>query len=132
MEFLHHESLGTVMLQETKREKSDARFVVSVQTTRDKEWATLLACDALGSVLIIQDSSKYNWCQDPSKFRLSQFQMDNRSFGLSLCIAPMIPLLERVFQVGVVDLFGLTYLKWYVYVYVCVTLTYLNSLKKVS
>ena len=36
-----------------KRVVYDRRFVGSIWTVRNKEWAALLACEALGGILII-------------------------------------------------------------------------------
>ena len=47
-----------MMIQETKREVCDKRFVGSVWTVRNKEWAALPAFGALGGILIIWDSKK--------------------------------------------------------------------------
>ena len=52
-DFLRLENLYVVMIQETKRMVCDKRFVGSVWTIRNKEWATLPACGALGGILII-------------------------------------------------------------------------------
>ena len=41
------------MLQETKRKICDRRFVGSVWTPRNKDWASLPACRVLSGVLII-------------------------------------------------------------------------------
>ena len=46
------------MLQETKREIWDRRFVGSVWKGRSKEWVVLLACGASGGVVIMWDSNK--------------------------------------------------------------------------
>ncbi|RVW74640.1 hypothetical protein CK203_052072 [Vitis vinifera] len=47
-----------VMIQETKKEKCDRRFVGSVWTARNKDWAALPACGASGGILIIWDAKK--------------------------------------------------------------------------
>ncbi|KAL6326022.1 hypothetical protein AAG906_038514 [Vitis piasezkii] len=57
-DFLQLENPNVVMFQETKREVCDRRFVGSVWSVRNKEWATLPACGALGGILIIWDSNK--------------------------------------------------------------------------
>lgn len=59
-EFFRHEFARIVMFQEMKQETCDKRFVGSVWTARNTEWATFLACWAPGCVLTIWDSSKYN------------------------------------------------------------------------
>ena len=57
-DFLRLQNLDVVMFQETKREECDRRFVGSVWSVRNKEWAILLACRASGGILIIWDSKK--------------------------------------------------------------------------
>ena len=52
-DFLRLENLYVVMIQETKRMVCDKRFVGSVWTIRNKEWAAFPACGALGGILII-------------------------------------------------------------------------------
>ncbi|RVW45115.1 hypothetical protein CK203_067465 [Vitis vinifera] len=47
-----------VGLEETKREVCDRRFVGSVWSIRNKEWAALPTCGASGGILIIWDSKK--------------------------------------------------------------------------
>ena len=47
-----------MMIQETKREVCDKRFVGSVWTVRNKEWAALSASGASGGILIIWDFKK--------------------------------------------------------------------------
>ena len=55
-DFLRLENPHVVMIQETKRVVCDRRFVGSVWTVRNKEWAAFLAWGALGRILIIWDS----------------------------------------------------------------------------
>ena len=45
-DFLRSENPDVVMIQETKKEKWDKRFVGSVWTIRNKEWVALPACEA--------------------------------------------------------------------------------------
>ena len=52
-DFLQHENPNIVMLQETKREVCDRRFVSNVWTTRNKAWTSLPTCGASGGALII-------------------------------------------------------------------------------
>ena len=47
-----------MMLQETKREVCDRRFVGSLRATRNKAWASLYACKASKGVLIIWNTKK--------------------------------------------------------------------------
>ncbi|KAJ9687803.1 hypothetical protein PVL29_013847 [Vitis rotundifolia] len=57
-DFLRLENPDVVMIQETKKEKCDRRFVGSVWTVRDKEWVALPTCGVSGGILIIWDSKK--------------------------------------------------------------------------
>ncbi|KAL6327487.1 hypothetical protein AAG906_021559 [Vitis piasezkii] len=58
LDFLRSEKPDIVMIQETKKAECDRRFVGSVWTTRNKEWAVLPACGASGGILVIWDSKK--------------------------------------------------------------------------
>ncbi|RVW38032.1 LINE-1 retrotransposable element ORF2 protein [Vitis vinifera] len=57
-DFLRSEKPDVVMFQETKKEECDRRFVGSVWTARNKDWAALPACGASGGILIIWDAKK--------------------------------------------------------------------------
>ena len=57
-DFLRSENPDVVMIQETKKVKCNKRFVGSVWTVRNKDWATLPACGASSGILIIWDSKK--------------------------------------------------------------------------
>ena len=74
MDFLCHENLDIVMLQVTKRESWDRRFVGSVWKARNKKWAVLSACGASGGVGIIETSNKFN-C---SKVVLASFSVTSQ------------------------------------------------------
>ena len=52
-DFLRLENPDVVMFQETKREVCDRKFVGSVWSVRNMEWAALLARGDLGGILII-------------------------------------------------------------------------------
>ena len=52
-DFLRSENPDVVMIQETKKAECDRRFVGSVWTVRNKEWAALPACGASSGILII-------------------------------------------------------------------------------
>ena len=52
-DFLRLENPNVVMFQETKREVCDRKFVGSVWSVRNKEWAALPARGVLGGILII-------------------------------------------------------------------------------
>ncbi|KAJ9691156.1 hypothetical protein PVL29_013364 [Vitis rotundifolia] len=49
-DFFRLQNLDVVMFQETKREECDRRFVGSVWSVRNKEWAALPACRASGGI----------------------------------------------------------------------------------
>ena len=55
-DFLKTENPDVVMIQETKKEICDRRFVGSVWTARNKDWVALPASGASGGILIIWDS----------------------------------------------------------------------------
>ena len=55
-DFLRSANPDVVMIQETKKEKCDRRFVGSVWTVRNKDWVALPASGASGGILIIWDS----------------------------------------------------------------------------
>ena len=57
--FLRSQEPNIEMLQETKTENWDKRFLVSVWRRRDREWANLSACRAPTGVVIIWDSNKF-------------------------------------------------------------------------
>ena len=57
-DFLRSEKPDVVMIQETKKAECDRRFMGSVWTVRNKEWAALPTCGASGGILIIWDSKK--------------------------------------------------------------------------
>ena len=50
-DFLRFQNPDVVMFQETKREVCDRRFVGSVWSVRNKEWAALPTCGALGRIV---------------------------------------------------------------------------------
>ena len=52
-DFLRLENPNVVMFQETKREVCDRKFVGSVWSVRNMEWAALLARGDLRGILII-------------------------------------------------------------------------------
>ena len=57
-EFFRLENSDVVMIQETKMEVCDRRFVGSVWTVRNKEWVALPTSGASSGILIIWDSKK--------------------------------------------------------------------------
>ena len=52
------ENPDVVMIQEAKKVECDRRFVGSVWTFRNMEWAALPMCGASGGIFIIWDSKK--------------------------------------------------------------------------
>ena len=57
--FLSSQNPNVVMLQETKREIWDRRFMSSVWKGRSMEWAALPACGASRGIVIMWDSNKF-------------------------------------------------------------------------
>ena len=55
-DFLRSANPDVVMIQETKKEKCDRRFVGGVWMVRNKDWVALPASRASGGILIIWDS----------------------------------------------------------------------------
>ncbi|RVW83327.1 LINE-1 retrotransposable element ORF2 protein [Vitis vinifera] len=82
------EVLSSLDIKETKREVCDRRFVGSVWSVRNKEWAALPACGASGWILIIWDSKKMS------------------------VYGPNNPSTRKDFWVELLDLFGLTFPSW--------------------
>ncbi|KAL6340733.1 hypothetical protein AAG906_021271 [Vitis piasezkii] len=106
--------LGTG-LKETKRVVCDRRFVGSVWTVRNKEWAALLACEALGGILIIWDSKKL--CRKEvvigSFSILVKFVLDGCGpLWLSTVYGPNSPFHTKDFWVELLDIFCLSFPLW--------------------
>ncbi|WJZ94571.1 hypothetical protein VitviT2T_013415 [Vitis vinifera] len=103
------------MLQETKREVCDRRFVGSVWSVRNKEWVALPTCGASGGILIIWDSKKMS-SEDVvirSFSVLVKFLLDGCGpLWLSAVYGPNSPLTRKDFWVELSDLFGLTSPSW--------------------
>ena len=57
--FLSSQNPNVVMLQDTKREIWDKRFVSSVWKGRSMEWAALPTCGASWGIVIMWDSNKF-------------------------------------------------------------------------
>ena len=114
-DFLRLQNPDVVMLQETKREVCDRRFVGSVWSVRNKEWVALLACGASGGILIIWDSKKMS-SEDVviGSFSVSvKFLLDGCGpLWLSAVYGPNNPLTRKDFWVELSDLFSLTSLSW--------------------
>ena len=114
-DFLRLQNPDVVMLQETKREVCDRRFVGSVWSIRNKEWATLPACGASEGILIIWDSKKMSSEEVViGSFSISiKFLLDGCGpLWLSAVYGPNSPLIRKDFWVELLDLFGLTFPLW--------------------
>ncbi|KAJ9709801.1 hypothetical protein PVL29_001319 [Vitis rotundifolia] len=114
-DFLRSENPNVVMIQETKKEKCDRRFVGSVWTVRDKDWASLPSCGASGGILIIWDSKKLSSEEVViGSFSISvKFAMGGRGpMWISTVYGPNSPSLRKEFWVELFDIFGLSYPLW--------------------
>ena len=99
-----------MMIQETKREVCDKRFVGSVWMVRNKEWAALSASGASGGILIIWDFKKL--CSEEvviGSFSVSvKFVLDGCGpLWLSAVFGPNSLLLRKDFWEELLDIFGL-------------------------
>ena len=113
--FLSSQIPDVVMLQETKREIWDRRFVSSVWKGRSMEWAALPACGASGGIVIMWDSNKLK-C---TKKVLGSFSVtvklnsgEEGSFWLTSVYGPNKPLWRKYFWLELQDLYGLTFPMW--------------------
>ncbi|RVW92839.1 LINE-1 retrotransposable element ORF2 protein [Vitis vinifera] len=114
-DFLRLEKPDIVMIQETKKAKCDRRFVGSVWTTRNKEWAVLPACGASGGILVIWDSKKLHSEEVVlGSFSVSvKFAVDgSEQFWLSAVYGPNSTTLRKDFWVELSDIFGLSSPCW--------------------
>ncbi|KAJ9678126.1 hypothetical protein PVL29_022887 [Vitis rotundifolia] len=116
-DFLRLENPDVVMFQETKREICDRRFVGSVWSVRNKEWATFPACGASGEILImiIWDSKKLSSEEVVigSFFVSIKFLLDGcKPLWLFAVYGPNSPLLRKDFWVDLLDIFGLSFPLW--------------------
>ena len=87
----------------------------SVWKGRSKEWVFLLACGALGGIVILQDSNKFK-C---TEMVLGSFSVtvklnsgEESSFWLTSVYGPNKPLWRRDFWMELQDLYGLTFPIW--------------------
>ncbi|RVW70784.1 hypothetical protein CK203_058030 [Vitis vinifera] len=113
--FLSTQNPDIVMLQETKRETWDRRFVSSVWKGKRLEWAALPACGASGGIVILWDSSKF----ECTKKVLGSFSVtvkfnsgEEGSFWLTSVYSPINPLWRKHFWLELQDLYGLTFPRW--------------------
>ncbi|KAJ9707044.1 hypothetical protein PVL29_002161 [Vitis rotundifolia] len=114
-DFLRSENPDIVMIQETKKEKCDRRFVGSVWTVRNKDWAALPACGASGGILIIWDSKKLSSEEVViGSFSVSvKFAMDGCGpLWISAVYGPNSLSLRKDFWVELFDIFGLSSPLW--------------------
>ena len=107
------ENPDVMMFQETKRKVCDTRFVGSIWTVRNKEWATLPASRASGGILIIWDSKKL--CSEEvviGSFSVSvKFVMDGcRPLWLFVVYGPNSPILRKDFWVELLDILAFLFL----------------------
>ncbi|KAL6348507.1 hypothetical protein AAG906_009967 [Vitis piasezkii] len=113
--FLSSQNPDIVMLQETKRETWDRRFVSSVWKGKRVEWAALPACGASGGIVILWDSSKFE-CTEKV---LGSFSVtvkfnsgEEGSFWLTSVYGPINLLWRKDFWLELQDLYGLTFPRW--------------------
>ncbi|RVW62762.1 hypothetical protein CK203_060223 [Vitis vinifera] len=99
-DFLRSENPDVVMIQETKKENCDRRFVGSVWTVRNKDWVALPASGASGGILIIWDSKNLR----REEVVIGSFSSQSSSlwtvvdlFGFLLFMVQTVPHLGRIF-----------------------------------
>ncbi|RVW64166.1 Transposon TX1 uncharacterized 149 kDa protein [Vitis vinifera] len=111
-DFLRSENPDVVMIQETKKENCDRRFVGSVWTVRNKDWVALPASGASGGILIIWDSKILSREEVViGSFSVSvKFSLDGCGpLWISAVYGPNSPSLRKDFWVELFDIYGLTY-----------------------
>ncbi|RVW33074.1 putative ribonuclease H protein [Vitis vinifera] len=114
-DFLRSEKPDVVMFQETKKEECDRRFVGSVWTARNKDWAALPACGASGGILIIWDAKKLSREEVVlGSFSVSiKFALNGcESLWLSAVYGPNNSALRKDFWVELSDIAGLASPRW--------------------
>ncbi|WJZ85876.1 hypothetical protein VitviT2T_005388 [Vitis vinifera] len=114
-DFLRSENPDVVMIQETKKENCDRRFVGSVWTVRNKDWVALPASGASGGILIIWDSKILSREEVViGSFSVSvKFSLDGCGpLWISAVYGPNSPSLRKDFWVELFDIYGLTYPLW--------------------
>ncbi|RVW14425.1 LINE-1 retrotransposable element ORF2 protein [Vitis vinifera] len=114
-DFLRSENPDVVMIQETKKENCDRRFVGSVWTVRNKDWVALPASGASGGILIIWDSKNLRREEVViGSFSVSvKFSLDGCGpLWISAVYGPNSPSLRKDFWVELFDIYGLTYPLW--------------------
>ena len=114
-DFLRSEKPDIVMIQETKKAECDRRFVGSVWTARNKEWAVLPACGASGGILVMWDSKKLHSEEVVlGSFSVSvKFAVDgSEQFWLSAVYGPNSTALRKDFWEELSDIFCLSSPCW--------------------
>ena len=114
-DFLRSEKPDVVMIQETKKEECDRRFVGSVWIAKNKDWAALPASGASGGILIIWDSKKLRREEVVlGSFSVSiKFALDGcESLWLSAVYGLNNLALRKDFWVELSDIVGLSYSRW--------------------
>ncbi|WKA03336.1 hypothetical protein VitviT2T_021451 [Vitis vinifera] len=114
-DFLRSKNPDVVMIQETKKENCDRRFVGSVWTVRNKDWVALPASGASGGILIIWDSKNLRREEVViGSFSVSvKFSLDGCGpLWISAVYGPNSPSLRKDFWVELFDIYGLTYTLW--------------------
>ena len=114
-DFLRSEKPDVVMFQETKKEECDRRFVGSVWTARNKDWAALPTCGASGGILIIWDAKKLSREEVVlGSFSVSiKFALNGcESLWLSAVYGPNISALRKDFWVELSDIAELASPRW--------------------
>ncbi|RVW38710.1 Transposon TX1 uncharacterized 149 kDa protein [Vitis vinifera] len=114
-DFLKTENPDVVMIQETKKEICDRRFVGSVWTARNKDWVALPTSGASGGILIIWDSKNLRREEVViGAFSVSvKFSLDGCGpLWISAVYGPNSPSLRKDFWVELFDIYGLTYPLW--------------------
>ena len=114
-DFLRTEKPDVVMIQETEKAECDRRFMGSVWTARNKDWAALSTSEASGGILIIWDSKKL--CGEEvvlGSFSVSiKFALDGcDSLWLSAVYGPNNSALRKDFWVKLSDIFGFSSPRW--------------------
>ena len=114
-DFLRLKNSDVVMIQETKKEECDRRFVGSIWTIRNKEWAALPASGASGRILIIWDSNKLRSEEVViGSFSISvKFALDGcEPLWLTVVYGPNSSSLRKDFWVELLDIFGISFPLW--------------------
>ncbi|RVX21695.1 Transposon TX1 uncharacterized 149 kDa protein [Vitis vinifera] len=105
---------NVVMIQETKKE-CDRRFVGSIWTVKNKDWAALPASGASSGILIIWDSNKLRSEEVViGSFSISvKFALDGCGpLWLTVVYGPNSLSLRKDFWVELLDIFGISFPLW--------------------